>query len=124
MPVKIKRPLTLLNCVTTEELAKRWHVEVRTIRAMIKAGRIPAKKIETTYIIPADVQYPDRRKLHRAQDKPWGRQPYQRGEDYMECYRLWRDGSMSGTQAGKRLGIACATFLKWAREDKMREATT
>lgn len=122
MPAKIKRLLTSPAWVTTEELAKRWNVGVRTIRAMIKVGRIPAKKIGTMWIIPADVQYPDRLKAYRAQDKPWGRPPYQRGEDYMECYRLWRDGSMSGTQAGKRLGIACDTFLKYARVDEMREA--
>lgn len=59
---------------------------------------------------------------YRATGKPWGRPPYDRGEDYRECYRLWREGSMSGSQAGKCLGIARTTFLKWARYDEAREA--
>lgn len=66
MPVKIKRPLTSLNWVTTEELAKRWHVQIVTVRGMIRDGRIPGKKIGQTWIIPADVQYPDRRKRGTA----------------------------------------------------------
>lgn len=51
----------------------------------------------------------------------WGRPPIHRGEDYLECYRLWRDGQLSGTQAGKRLGMHRTTFLKYAREDEARE---
>lgn len=66
MPVKIKRPLTSLNWVTTEELAKRWHVQIVTVRGMIRDGRIPGKKIGQTWIIPADVQYPERRKRGTA----------------------------------------------------------
>lgn len=68
MPVKIKRPLTSLNWVTTEELAKRWHVQIVTVRGMIRDGRIPGKKIGKMWIIPADVQYPDRRKRGTAND--------------------------------------------------------
>ena len=68
MPVKIKRPLTSLNWVTTEELAKRWHVQIVTVRGMIRDGRIPGKKIGQTWIIPADVQYPERRKRGEAHD--------------------------------------------------------
>lgn len=59
---------------------------------------------------------------YRATGKPWGRPPFERGEDYRACYRLWREGRLSGTQAGKRLGIARTTFMKWAREDEAREA--
>jgi len=66
MPVKIKRPLTSLNWLTTEELAKRWHLRPDSVRLMIRDGRVPAKKIGNKYIIPADVQYPDRRKRGTA----------------------------------------------------------
>ena len=61
---------------------------------------------------------------YRATGKPWGRPPFEHGEDYRECYRLWREGKLSGTQAGKRLGIARTTFMLWARADEAREATT
>jgi len=57
---------------------------------------------------------------YRATGKPWGRPPIQRSEDYLECYRLWRDGLLSGTQAGKRLGMHRTTFLRYAREDEAR----
>lgn len=60
---------------------------------------------------------------YRATGKPWGRPPFEHGEEYRECYRLWREGKLSGTQAGKRLGIARTTFMKWARADEAREAT-
>lgn len=66
MPVKIKRPLTSLNWVTTEELAKRWHLHLASVRLMIRDGRIPGKKIGKMWIIPADVKYPDRRKRGTA----------------------------------------------------------
>lgn len=59
---------------------------------------------------------------YRATGKPWGRPPFEHGEDYRECYRLWREGKLSGTQAGKRLGIARTTFMLWARADEAREA--
>ena len=59
---------------------------------------------------------------YRATGKPWGRPRFERSEDYRLCYRLWREGKLSGTQAGKRLGIARTTFIKWAREDEAREA--
>lgn len=59
---------------------------------------------------------------YRATGKPWGRPPFEHGEDYRECYRLWREGRLSGTQAGKRLGIARTTFMLWARADEAREA--
>ena len=59
---------------------------------------------------------------YRATGKPWGRPPFERGEDYRLCYRLWREGKLSGTPAGKQLGIARTTFIKWAREDEAREA--
>lgn len=68
MPVKIKRPLTSLKWVTTEELAKRWHLRPDSVRLMIRDGRIPGKKVGKTWIIPADVQYPDRRKRGSAND--------------------------------------------------------
>ena len=58
---------------------------------------------------------------YRATGKPWGRPPFEHGEDYRECYRLWREGKLSGTQAGKRLGIARTTFMLWARADEARE---
>ena len=60
---------------------------------------------------------------YRATGKPWGRPPFERGEDYRLCYKLWREGKLSGTQAGKRLGIARTTFIKWAREDEAMEVT-
>ena len=59
----------------------------------------------------------------KARGQRFGRPPFEHGEDYRECYRLWREGKLSGTQAGKRLGIARTTFMKWAREDEAREAT-
>ena len=58
---------------------------------------------------------------YRAAGHWWGRPPIHRGEDYLECYQLWRDGQLSGTQAGKRLGMHRTTFLKYAREDEARE---
>ena len=58
---------------------------------------------------------------YRATGKPWGRPPFERGEDYRLCYKLWREGKLSGTEAGKRLGIARNTFFKWAREDEAME---
>lgn len=58
---------------------------------------------------------------YRAAGHRWGRPPIHRGEDYLECYQLWRDGQLSGTQAGKRLGMHRTTFLKYAREDEVRE---
>lgn len=69
MPETIKRPLTSLRWVTTEELAERWHIQIATVRGMIRDGRIPGKKIgEKMWIIPADVQYPDRRKRGKIND--------------------------------------------------------
>ena len=59
----------------------------------------------------------------KARGQRFGRPPFEHGEDYRECYRQWREGILSGTQAGKRLGIARTTFMKWAREDEAREAT-
>lgn len=58
---------------------------------------------------------------YRAAGHRWGRPPIHRGEDYLECYQLWCDGQLSGTQAGKRLGMHRTTFLKYAREDEARE---
>lgn len=60
----------------------------------------------------------------KARGQRFGRPPFEHGEDYRECYRLWREGKLSGTQAGKRLGIARTTFMLWARADEAREATT
>jgi len=60
----------------------------------------------------------------KARGQRFGRPPFEHGEDYRECYREWREGRLSGTQAGKRLGIARTTFMLWAREDEAREATT
>lgn len=68
MPVKIKRPLTSPAWVTIEELAHRWHLSTHTVRGMIRDGRIPGKKIGGMWIIPADVQYPERRKRGTAHD--------------------------------------------------------
>ena len=60
----------------------------------------------------------------KARGQRFGRPPFEHGEDYRECYRLWREGRLSGTQAGKRLGIARTTFMLWARADEAREATS
>jgi len=55
---------------------------------------------------------------YRAAGHRWGRPPIQRDADYLECYRLWRDGKLSGTKAGERLGISRNTFLKYARVER------
>ena len=60
----------------------------------------------------------------KARGQRFGRPPFEHGEDYRECYRQWREGRLSGTQAGKRLGIARTTFMLWARADEAREAAT
>lgn len=58
MPAKIRRPLTSLNWLTTEELAARWGLTPRHIALLAARGRIPGKKIGTMWIIPADVERP------------------------------------------------------------------
>lgn len=69
MPATIKHPLTSHRWVTTEELAARWHIQIDTVRGMIRDGRVPGKKIgDNMWIIPADVQYPERRKRGEAHD--------------------------------------------------------
>ena len=40
----------------------------------------------------------------------------ERGEAYERCVILWRRRELSARMAGRRLGIAHTTFLRWARE--------
>ena len=47
----------------------------------------------------------------------FGPPPKERGEEYRQCLNLWKKGAISARMAGKRLGIAHTTFLKWIRED-------
>lgn len=62
MPANIKRPLTSPAWITTEELAAWWGMNPKSIGNMIRDGRLPGKKIGQTYIIPANVKRPERRK--------------------------------------------------------------
>lgn len=65
MPAKIKRPLTSLKWITTEELAARWSVTAKHITYLLDRGRIPGKKVGNVWIIPADVERPAPRKKGR-----------------------------------------------------------
>lgn len=65
MPAKIRRPLTSLKWITTEELAARWGLSPRHIALLAARGRIPGKKIGTMWIIPADVERPEPMKKGR-----------------------------------------------------------
>ncbi|MBQ8087721.1 MAG: recombinase family protein [Clostridia bacterium] len=48
----------------------------------------------------------------------FGAPPIPRGVDYERCLALWRKGEISSRMAGKRLGIAHTTFLRWSREKR------
>ena len=41
----------------------------------------------------------------------------ERGDEYVLCLRLWQRGELSARMAGKRIGVAHTTFLKWAQEE-------
>lgn len=72
MPAKIKRPLTSLKWVTTEELAKRWGVTAKHITYLLDRGRIPGKRLGNVWIIPADVERPEPRKRGRRRHDAMG----------------------------------------------------
>lgn len=65
MPVKIKRPLTSLKWITTDELAARWGITPAQISYMLRHGYIPGKKLGDMWIIPSDVKRPEPRKKGR-----------------------------------------------------------
>lgn len=72
MPVKIKRPLTSLKWITTEELAARWGVTPKHITYLLDRGRILGKKVGNVWIIPADVERPEPRKRWRRRHDTMG----------------------------------------------------
>ena len=72
MPVKIKRPLTSLKWITTEELAARWGMTPAQISHMLRRGYIPGKKLGDVWIIPADVERPEPRKRGRRRHDTMG----------------------------------------------------
>ena len=45
----------------------------------------------------------------------FGPPPKERGVEYERCLEEWQRGALSARMAGKRLGVAHTTFLKWAR---------
>ena len=47
----------------------------------------------------------------------FGPPPKARGKEYNRCLELWRRGELSARKAGKKLGVAHTTFLKWARKE-------
>ncbi len=65
MPAKIKRPLTSLKWIATDELAARWGVTPAQISYMLRHGHITGKKLGDVWIIPADVERPEPRKRGR-----------------------------------------------------------
>lgn len=54
----------------------------------------------------------------KARGQQFGRPKLERSAEYYDLAEQWRAGTLSATIAGKRLGVARNTFLKWAREDQ------
>ena len=52
----------------------------------------------------------------KARGQKFGRPRMDRGKEFPELARRWRDGEISASEAGRRLGVSHVTFLKWARE--------
>ena len=52
----------------------------------------------------------------KARGQRFGRPRMDRGEEFPELVRQWKDGEISAAEAGRRLGVSHVTFLKWARE--------
>lgn len=51
----------------------------------------------------------------KARGVKFGRRPKPVSSDFGAVYELWCAGEISAREAGRRLGVAHKTFLKWAR---------
>ena len=95
MPAKIKRPLTSLKWITTEELAARWGVTPAQISHMLRRGYIPGKKLGDVWIIPADVERPEPPKRGRPRIMTQSEKVLRHLKDY---------GSITPAEAYKEFG--------------------
>lgn len=59
----------------------------------------------------------------KARGVRFGRRPAPRPETYEAVKRAWLAGETSARSAGKALGVAPKTFLKWIREDSAEKST-
>lgn len=48
----------------------------------------------------------------------FGRPPMTRPQEYESCVSLWKKGTISAREAGRRLGISHKTFLLWSRNEE------
>ncbi len=48
----------------------------------------------------------------------FGPKPMDRPAGFEECLLLWRAGRISAREAGRRLGVAHKTFLRWAKAEQ------
>ena len=53
----------------------------------------------------------------KARGVRFGRQALPRPENFSSVFDLWSAGKISARKAGKILGVAHQTFLKWARAE-------
>ena len=48
----------------------------------------------------------------------FGRPAIPKPEEFPEVYHLWKEGTISGREAARRLDVNHATFFKWANEEE------
>ncbi len=52
----------------------------------------------------------------KARGVKFGRPRKARGAEFIPLKEMWKRGSISAAEAGRRLGVSHITFLRWARE--------
>ena len=61
----------MTDWMTVSEYAKFYGKDPGNVRRMLLAGRLPGRKVGNQWIIPADVMYPDDRRVKSGVYKDW-----------------------------------------------------
>lgn len=59
--------------------------------------------------------------LAKAKGVKFGRRPKERSAEFESLKRVWEDGQISARAAAKKLGISHTTFLKWVKQNNLKQ---